>query len=163
MCLKDFVKPSIFIIIFAFATSCEREVIYELEPETIYQNAAEKENLKTPSQFISIAYNDLFAATLPASTLNDVSLAFQAFGDNKLIEKLLIENFLNSPDADVPLDSEMRDDLEQFVERSYLKFYNRLSNEFEVWKWEQMLLNDEDISALMVYSAFLTSEEYRYY
>lgn len=54
----------------------EKRYIYEVEQQELYQNASEKRNLKSTTQFISIAYNDLFGSSITTEELNkfDITL-----------------------------------------------------------------------------------------
>ncbi|MCI5058248.1 MAG: hypothetical protein MRY83_19210, partial [Flavobacteriales bacterium] len=120
-------------------------------------------NFKTTSEFISIAYSDLFGTTIDDQKLTDLSLALVAFGDKKLIEDMIIKNFLNEPGSNIPSVQDMQGDIPKFIQETYRKFYNRDPNEFETWQIEKAINEDSNLTPELIYYAFLTSNEYRYY
>jgi hypothetical protein len=154
-----------FWMIFIISSGCKKEriVVYEVNQERVYQNANEKKSLKNETEFISIAYSDLFETNITYDMLQKIQGPYVSFGDRGLMVDLIIRNFLASPAARIPSDSEMRADIPRFVSETYMKFYNREPNEYEQWKMEQMIRNDSKITAELVYYAMMTSDEYRYY
>jgi hypothetical protein len=122
-----------------------------------------KPNTKNNIEFISIAYSDLFGATISNDKLTNLSIAYDAFGDKKLMEDLIIRNFLKSPQIIIPSVSDMNSNKESFIKNTYKKFLNREPNEMELWQFEKTLDEDPSITPEMVYYSFLTSNEYRHY
>ena len=118
---------------------------------------------KTTIEFISIAYSDLFGNTISQNTLTELSIAYLAFGDKKLVEDLIIRNFLNTPGVVIPTKTEMNADVSLFVSTAFKKFYNREPNEFELWQLVELITKDSAMTPELVYYAFMTSNEYRYY
>ena len=57
----------------------------------------------------------------------------------------------------------MNTDVNLFVIATYKKFYNREPNEFELWQLTNLIQNDVNTTPELVYYAFMTSNEYRYY
>jgi len=57
----------------------------------------------------------------------------------------------------------MNADVEQFIKDGYVKFFNRLPNEFELWHIENEIAGDNTITPELIYFAMMTSNEYRYY
>lgn len=153
------------IILLMFFASCkkERQVVYEVQEQEIYQNSSEKRNLKTTTQFISIAYNDIFGNNITSTELNKLDIAYQAFGDKYILEDMIIKSLLNRQGAQIPTDQQMRSNVTAFVESAYLKFYNRKPNEFETWKLKDIIDKNTDITVKTVYYSLMTSEEYRYF
>lgn len=154
------------ILIFSFLTfSCtkEKSYLYEVEPVTIEQDGANKNNLKSDFEFISIAYSDLFGTTISRDDLVDLSLAYSSFGDRKLVEDMIIRNFLNTTSVNIPTSTQMRNDVPQFINDTYSKLFNRAPNEFESWYVVNLIENDMAITSEIVYYSFMTSNEYRYY
>jgi hypothetical protein len=141
----------------------EKRYIYEVEEQEIYQSANDKKNLKTTTQFISIAYNDLFGSNITTQQLQQFDVALQAFGDKNVIQEMIVKNLINRGGTQIPSDIAMRGDLPSFVEQTYLRIYNRKPNEFEAWKLKDMVEKNADITAKMVYYSLMTSEEYKYY
>jgi uncharacterized protein YcfL len=155
----------LFFIALIFLAGCrkERQVVYEVQEQEIYQNSSEKKNLKSTTQFISIAYNDLFGTNITNAELNKFDIAYQAFGDKYILEDMIVKSLVNRQGAQVPTDQQMRNDITTFVEGAYLRFYNRKPNEFETWKMKDLIEKNTDITAKSVYYSLMTSEEYRYF
>jgi hypothetical protein len=146
-------------------TSCKKETdfIYGVTDVDIQKPDANKPNVKSTFTFISIAYSDLFGANISQNQLVDLQTAYAAFGDQRLIEQLIIKNFLNDSGIDIPTQSQMNANVEQFIKDSYVKFFNRLPNEFELWHIENEIAGDNTITPEHIYFAMMTSNEYRYY
>ncbi len=156
----------IFIIsLLIFFSSCKKEqdYIYELNPVTVSQSGSGKDNVKSTIEFISIAYSDLFGTGISSAELIKLDLAYQSFGDRKLIEDMIIRNFLNKPGVQLPTDAQMRSDINAFILKSYLKFFNREAQAFEAWYIKDLIEKNAGINPAMVYYAMMTSNEYRYY
>ena len=155
-----------FVLILSFTVfSCtkEKSYLYEVEPITVEQDGSNKNNLKSDFEFISIAYSDLFGTTISRDDSVDLSLAYSSFGDRKLIEDMIIRNFLNDPSVNIPTSIQMRNDINLFINDTYKKLFNRAPNEFEAWYVVNLIENDTDITSEIVYYSFMTSNEYRYY
>lgn len=141
----------------------EDRYIYEVQTNEIYQSASQKQTLKTTTQFVSIAYSDLFNSSITNDKLNSLDIAYQSLGDKKVIEDMIIKTFLEQASSLVPSNSVMRSDISTFVQNTYLRFYNRKPNEFEAWKVKDMIEKNADITPKMIYYTLMTSDEYRYY
>ena len=115
------------------------------------------------SEVISIAYTDLFGSTLSPDELSNLATAYQAFGDKRLVIDMIILNFLNEPNVQVPTDTEMRADIESFVREAYNRFFVRQPTAFEEWFVSDIIRDDATVTPELVYYAFMTSNEYRYY
>ena len=137
--------------------------VFGLNDVIIRQDGANKPNIKSTTEFISIAYSDLFGTTISQSELVELGLAYVSFADKKLIEDLIIRNFLNKSGVNIPSSSEMTANPEQFAIDAYKKFYNREPNEFEKWQVVKLINDDQSTTPELIYYAFLTSNEYRYY
>lgn len=146
-------------------SSCNREkrYIYQVEEQELYQNASEKRNLKSTTQFISIAYNDLFGTAITTDELTKFDIALQAFGDKAVLQDMIVKSMINRGGVQIIDNNAMRADVSAFVESTYLRFYNRKPTEFEAWKMKDMIDKNADISPKMVYYTMMTSNEYRYY
>ena len=83
--------------------------------------------------------------------------------DKKLLEDLLIKNMINRPEALLPNNQTMRADVDLFVVNAYQKLYNRSPNELEVFTLKKNINENAQMTAVMVYYAMMTSDEYRYY
>lgn len=157
--------PFALIFVLLLAWSCKREEIYTygVNDVTVEQPGAVKPNVKSDLEVISIAHTDLFGATIAPSDLSNLATSYQSFGDKRLIIDMIILNFLNEPNVQIPTDAEMRADLETFVREAYNRFFVRQPTAFEEWFVSDIISKDADITPELVYYAFMTSNEYRYY
>jgi hypothetical protein len=155
------------LIITSVYSSCKKdekkEYTYDLKLVTVKKDGNNKQNQKTTTEFISIAYSDIFGTTITSSKLVNLSLAYDAFGDKKLIEDLVVRNFLADTDAQIPSQSEMNANVEAFINSTYQKLLNRQPNEFELWNMKKIIQETPGITPELFYYAILTSNEYRYY
>ncbi len=155
----------LFLASLLFFASCKKEelYVYEVNDVKVKQDKGDKNNVKSQTEFIAIAYSDLFQTGIDRATLEVLLSPYQAFGDQKLIEQMIIKSFLNVPGADVPTQAEMDANRSQFVTDAYVKFLAREPDEFELWHFERLFAEDPSITPQMFYFAILTSDEYRYY
>ncbi|HNP47765.1 MAG TPA: hypothetical protein PKK99_06460 [Bacteroidia bacterium] len=148
---------------FLFACTKDKKYEYEVDPVNISGNGGDKNTQKTTSEFISIAYADVFGVQIPQSRLVNLSIAYSSFGDEKVIEDRIIRNFLNDSTAIVPDSLVVNGDTSAFISKAYKKFYNREPSEFEVYTWKSTIRQDASITPLIVYYTLMTSDEYRFY
>lgn len=149
----------------AFFHGCQKEknIIYEVNDVNVNTPDGNKDYVKSLAEFISIAYTDLFGQNISQAQLQTLAVPYSGFGDLKLIEDLIIKNFLNDPSVIVPSNAEMRGNVDQFLMDTYQKFLNRNPNEFELWHMRNVIVENTEITPELVYYAIMTSNEYRYY
>lgn len=159
-------------IVFALLTalvlvtpSCNKEkrYVYEVQEQQLYQSANDKRNLKTTTQFITIAYNDLFGTNISTTELNKLDVALQAVGDKSVVQDMIVKAFINRSGVQIVSNTVMRNEVAEFVQGCYLRFYNRQPTETEMWKMKNLIETNTDITPQQVYYSFMTSEEYKYY
>jgi len=151
---------------FLILLSCHKEKndIYRLNDVTIEQNSANKDHLKTTTEFISIAYSDIFGTVISTYKLSDLSKIYSAFGDKKLIEEMVIKNFLNEPSIQIPqINRNSINTINSFVNSTYRKLYNRNPDAYELWFISDMIEKDLDLNSELIYFSLMTANEYRYY
>lgn len=156
----------IFFIAFLFlAAACSKEktYLYNVNDVNVKQQSGTKGTAKSTTEFISIAYSDLFGTTISNDDLTKLFTTYSAFGDKKLIEDRIIRNFLDLPGTNIPTTQSMRSDIPTFITNSYKKLFNRNPNEFEKYYLKNMIQTDTTITSQMMYYSFMTSNEYRYY
>ena len=154
----------IFSVLILFSCKKEKNVIYKLNDVTIEQNSTNKDHLKSTTEFISIAYSDIFGTVISTNKLADLTTIYKAFGDKKLIEQMVIKNFLNEPTIQIPqIDRSSMSTINNFVTDAYKKLYNRNPDEYELWFVADLITKDDDLTAELVYYSLMTSNEYRYY
>lgn len=137
--------------------------IYGIEGDTIYQSNAEKTKQKSSEQFISILYANLFQTTIPSNTLAELAEVRLATGDKQVSDELMLNAYINSGGAIVPGNSEMRADIEGFIEATYLRFFLRKPNPYEVYQLKEAIESDPDLTPELIYQAFALSNEYKFY
>lgn len=154
-----------FLLLLLLAPSCkkDKEYIYEVDDVTAKPEKPSKPSVKTTTEFISIAYSDLYGKTIGNNELVNLSVCYNGFGDKKLVEEIIIKNFLKDPSVKMPTLSEMKADVNAFVIKTYKKFYAREPNAFERWNMSNIINSDPALTPELVYYAFMTSNEYRYY
>ncbi|MBK8846454.1 MAG: hypothetical protein IPO27_07905 [Bacteroidetes bacterium] len=159
------IKLLILDFIIAGLGSCKKEtnVVYEVNESTVNTFGNPKERIKTTVEFISIAYQDLFGNTISAQKLSSLSVAYTAFGDKKLIEDMIIKNFINQPNTTIPTQAVMMADKQKFISETFKKIYNRNPGEYETWFMEKEITDNASLTPKMIYYAMMTSDEYRYY
>ena len=160
---KTVILSASFVILLASGCNKDSRYVYEVQTKELYQNASEKKTLKTTTQFVSIAYSDLFSTSITNDKLNKLDLAYQSLGDKATVEDMIIKSFIAQANSTLPTATAMRSDIPAFVQNAYLRFYNRKPNEFEAWKMKDMIEKNTDITPKMVYYSLMTASEYRYY
>ena len=154
----------IFSVLLLFSCKKEKKITYHLNDVTIENNTANKDHLKSTIEFISIAYSDIFGTVISTNKLADLSQIYKAFGDKKLIEQMVIKNFLNEPSIQIPqIDRNSSSTINSFVQNVYTKLYNRTPDEYELWFISNMIENDTNLTSELVYFSLMTANEYRYY
>jgi len=143
--------------------SKEKSFVYDVNTQQVSPQSGDKQNVKTTTEFISIAYSDLFGTTISQDKLFKLNIAYTSFGDKKLIEDRIIRNFLTDTTVIIPDDQVMRNDISAFISTSYKKFFNRNPDEFEKYYLVNLIQTDNNITAVNVYYSMMTATEYRYY
>ena len=158
--------------ILVLLTACKKEVreevnydqvMYGINNVAVYSSSAEKERQKTPVQYISILYGDLFGQRIPNSELNKLTLISLANGDKTMANELILSHYLNSPQLLLPTNQQMRDDLNAFVEATYIRFYKRYPTPYEKLFFVNLIDDDQALTVEMVYTAFILANEYYFY
>ena len=154
----------IFSVLLLFSCKKEKKITYHLNDVTIENNTANKDHLKSTIEFISIAYSDIFGTVISTNKLAELSQIYKAFGDKKLIEQMVIKNFLNESSIQIPqIDRSSSSTINIFVQNMYTKLYNRTPNEYELWFISNMIDKDDDLTSELIYFSLMTANEYRYY
>ncbi len=145
--------------------ACKKEdtYLYEVNPVNVQTAGSQKTNVKTTTEFISIAYTDLFAKSIAQADLMKLNTVYVAFGDKKLIEDRIIRNFLTKPGVQIPTLPSVNGDTAAFVTKTYRKFYNRDPDAFEAYYLKEQIRLNTAMTPLVIYYTFMTSDEYRYY
>ncbi len=153
------------VIIIITLVSCKKEktFLYEVNPVTVQQNGSVKNNVKNTTEFISIAYADLFGTNIPQSALVSLNTLYNAFGDKKMIEDRIILNLINIPGSVIPSQPSVNGDTIQFITNTYKKLYNREAGAFENYYLKETLRMNANVTPVVIYYALMTADEYRFY
>ena len=153
------------IVLLLLIAACKKDTQYQyqVQSQQLYQNAAQKTNLKTTDQFISIAYNDLYNTSITTTQLGNLNVCLLALGDHATMQDMIVKNLLIQATTQIPDSAAMRTNIPVFVTQTYLKFYNRQPTAEEAWKMQELIQQNAGISPQMIYYSMMTSNEYRYY
>ena len=154
----------LFFCLSVFATSCKKDdIIYDVNQVNATSYNANKNKLKTISQYISILYANLFQKALSANELVEITNCIESIGDKEVAHEIVLSNFMNKSGVTMPSDSLMRTDVNAFIEQTYKRFYVRDLTEAEREFFLNFFASHPDVSVEMVYSAFSLSNEYQFY
>ncbi len=153
-------------------TSCKKEVeetvvysnvIYDVDDVTIYSSNAEKTKQKSPELLLSIMYSDIFNQTIPSNKLLEIAELSLSNGDKTMFTEMIFSQFLADPSASVPTNTQMRADLDLFVNDNYIRFFQRKPSEYELIYLKNLITNDNMITVDNVFTSFALSNEYYFY
>lgn len=172
--MKSIKFPLILSLLLLACFSCKKENvvskqtivdnhIYEINPVVVYQDNIEKTRQKTSELFISGTYANLFQVPIDAGTLADLTQIRTATGDKQMVDELVLNNFINTGNAVIPTDQQMRANIEQFIADTYLRFFLRLANPYEVLELKKEIEADPGLTPDLIYQAFALSNEYKFY
>tara|TARA_B110000908_G_C10210853_1_gene430151 strand:- start:321 stop:803 length:483 start_codon:yes stop_codon:yes gene_type:complete len=155
---------STLLLLLVLITACQKEkYTYGLTSVDILQPSANKNKLKTAEQYVAVLYVNFFQKAISTKELVELERLIRSVGDKRLIYELIISNFLNSPEVILPTDSEMRVDLDLFLEETYRRFYVREATQIELNYYKNYLENNSTVNPEMVYFAFAISDEFFFY
>ena len=154
----------LFFCLSVLAISCKKDdIIYDVNQVNATSYNANKNKLKTISQYISILYANLFKKALSANELVEITNCIESIGDKEVAHEIILSNFMNKSGVTMPSDSLMRTDVNAFIEQTYKRFYVRDLTEAEREFFLNFFVSHPDVSVEMVYSAFSLSNEYQFY
>ena len=144
--------------------SCMKpEPIYEVEPLLVQVQGGQKNGVKTDRQFVSGAYADVIKKQISTSDLNEAIQCYLANSDKEMIQDMIIRGLLKRTSAVIPSSNEMRNDPEKFVTDTYRRFYKRDPSDLERWTVQNQITQDTSLLPVMIYYAFMSAEEYKYF
>lgn len=159
----QFLVPIFCLILATVGCKPDPDIIYNVNDVEVVRPTGNKGYQKSLTEFISIAFADVFDQNITQEILLALSTPYAGFGDLKYVEDLIIRNFLNNSAAQLPSDIEMRSNVNAFITDTYQRFFNRNPNEFELWHMQNLIEENADITPELVYYSIMTSDEYRYY
>lgn len=170
--LNKILAVSVGICLLLGLVACKKEVIekvnyentiFELDTVNLYENNLNKNKQKSGAQYISVLYSDLFSTTISSADLNDLSILFTAQGDKQMATELLLSSYMNVPNVIIPTEQAMRQDIEKFVEETYIRFLLRKPTAYEKEYLTNLIEEDQGMSPELVYMGVVLSNEYQFY
>lgn len=157
--------PSLLWILLLGWTSCtpEPDVTYGLQPLEIAASTADKDRVKSIDQWISILHADLFGEALGSAELFEIKQAFFSVGDQEIAREVLVSNFMQEEDVQLPDPGTMTSDPDAFIDDTYVRFLVRYPTEAERTWMRNFLTSNPAMTPELVYTAFALSEEYLHY
>jgi len=153
---------TIFVLI---VPSCKKQepLLYQINTVEIQSAGVIKTKFKSSEQWVSILYANLFQRAMSGNNIFKASSALFSIGDKELAREVLISNFMNQSDVLTPSDTEMRVDIDKFIEETYARFLVRRPSEAEKLWFKNYIESDPNVSAELVYFSFALSNEYLFY
>jgi hypothetical protein len=149
-----------------FFTSCKKEINpdrYEVNPVELYSSIGDKTKIKSREQYVSILYTNLFQQALSGNQLVEIIDCLESIGDKELGREVLISNFMNQAGVQLPSDSLMRSNPDEFIAETYERFFVREPSQAEITWFKNFIESNPQLSPELVYFAFALSNEYLYY
>ena len=141
----------------------EPEASFELQGLEVTPGFAVKDRLKTNEQWVAIVHTNLFQSAMSANDLYNAARVFESIGDQSLAREVLLSNFFNQPNLSLMTRDEMLENLDAFLDETYLRFYTRFPTQAERTYVREVILNNPGMTPELVYMSFALSDEYRYY
>lgn len=141
----------------------EPEVTYGLQPLEISASSAEKDRVKSIEQWITILHADLFGEALGSAELFEIKQAFASVGDQEIARAVLVSNFMQDAEVQLPEAGIMAQDPDGFIDETYIRFLVRYPTEAERTWMRNYLSSNPTMTPELVYTAFALSEEYLHY
>ncbi|MEL6864294.1 MAG: hypothetical protein AAFP19_07745 [Bacteroidota bacterium] len=147
-----------------FQTACkEKTFVYEVNDLEVSTNNGDKTKEKTPEQFITIAYTNIFQQALSTSEQVDIANLIRSIGDKQVAFETVIARLMTDPDINIPSAAEMHDNPEQFIRDTYRRFFVREPSQAEQTYFVNYIESHPDLDPALVYYSFATSNEYYFY
>ena len=164
MSMHIFNKIIVFFFLILVFLSCQKDdIVYDINQLQSSSYNANKNKLKSVSQYISIVYANLFQKALSSNELVEITRCIESIGDKQVAHEIVLSNFMNEPDVIIPSDSLMRADLDLFLEETYKRFFVRDITEAEREFFLNYLNSNPNVSSEMVYMSFALSNEFQFY
>ena len=148
---------------FLFIYSCQKDDLFDINPEQIQLPNAGKTKLKTEDQYIAILYANLFQTAISPNELVDINKCIESIGDKELVHEVIISNFMNRAEVIIPPDSIMQINIDSFMVNTYERFLVREMTEAERTYWNIYLTSNPQVTPELVYFSFALSNEYMFY
>ena len=96
--------------------TAEPDVTYGLLPLELNASNAEKDRVKPIDQWITILHADLFGEALGSAELFEIKQAFFSVGDQEIAREVLVSNFMQEEDVQLPDPGAMTSDPDAFID-----------------------------------------------
>lgn len=161
----DNIKSIFFIICCMALFSCKKEknVTFGVKDQVVYEDKSLKTKRKSDAEYISILYTNLYQIPISPNQLYKTQNVIYSIGDRNVANEMVLSNYFNTSTLKIPKDSEMRADIEVFVEKTYKRFFLRYPSEGEKTFFINYITSNPNVTVEMVYTAFSVSDEYQYY
>lgn len=152
-----------FWMLFLFLAACkEKDDVYDVNQIKAQLNTP-KTREKSDEQYIAVLYADMFNTPISVAQMTAVSHIFMSLGDKDLVRELLISNYMNKSNVQLPSNEQMRSNIPLFVTQTYRKFLVRDPTEAELEYFTKYIQNRPNVTPELVYYAFASSNEYTFY
>lgn len=144
---------------------CKKEtrVQYGVNEKVVYEDKSFKTKRKSDAEYISILYTNLYQSPISPNQLYKTQNVIYSIGDRNVANEMILSNYFNTGTLKIPKDSEMRSDIEGFIETAYKRFFLRYPSEGEKTFFVNYIKSNTNVTVEMVYTAFSVSDEYQYY
>jgi hypothetical protein len=146
-----------------YSCTKEKDFLYQVNTVQVQSTGSGKNTAKSTTEFITIAWADLFSSQIPQQQLLKWSVLYDAFGDKKLIEDRILLNMLSVSGSVIPAVPSVNGDTAEFIQQTYKRLYNRDADAFEVYYLKEQIRLNPAFTPRVVWYSLMTSDEYRYY
>ena len=154
---------TLILLVVSFGCKKEPEPLFILNDVELYPNNAGKDKLKTNEQYVAILHANLFQTALSANDVFEINNCIESIGDKELAREVIISNFMNDDDVQIPTPAEMNEDIDSFIEDTYIRFYVRYPSEAEKTYLRNFIQGNPYMTPELVYFSFALSNEYMFY
>lgn len=155
-----------FCLILLLTFACRQQddhYIYGLQDQEIEAVQGEKRQLKSMGQYIAVLYTNIFQRGISPTELQEIESAMASLGDKTLARRMVISNFLRKTGAHVPSMEEMREDVDAFVQDTYVRFLIRNPTQAELIYLRNFIESRPQLEPHIIYTTFALSDEYQFY
>lgn len=150
-------------LLMAVACKKEPEPLFILNDVELYPNNAGKDKLKTNEQYVAILHANLFQTALSANEIFEINNCIESIGDKELAREVIISNFMNDEDVQIPSVEAMEADINAFITETYVRFFVRYPSEAEKTYLRNFIQGNPYVTPEIVYFSFALSNEYMFY
>lgn len=154
---------STLLLVFVFSACKKEHYVYDINSQNVEAVDLNKNRQKTPEQYISVLYANLFQKGLSANALVDISQIIQSIGDKQIAYEMILSNFMNLPGLQIPSMEGMRNDIPGFIRETYKRFYVRYPTQAEIYWFVHYIENRPNLTPEAIFLSFALSDEYYFY